>query len=99
MQAPSRLLARSTTWRCWPTNFAIPSVPSSCLLPPMDIATRCEYWGGRQHMTRLFRMQTWPFLMQLGVFTLAIAVVSGLGEWLIGGDTPITVAHLSLLVG
>jgi methyl-accepting chemotaxis protein PixJ len=50
-------------------------------------------------MNRLFRMQTWPFLTQLGVFTLATAVVSGLGAWLVGWHTPITAAHPSLLVG
>jgi len=50
-------------------------------------------------MHRIFRLQTWPFLTQLGVYTLATAVASALGAWLVGWYTPDTAARLVLLVG
>ena len=50
-------------------------------------------------MHRIFRLQTWPFLTQLGVYTLATAVASALGAWLVGWHTPATAAHPILLVG
>ena len=89
--------ARSTTWRDWPTNCAIPSVPSNCLLLPTGIATVCDAWREGQHMHRIFPL-TWSFRTQLGVLTLATAVVSVLGTWLIGCPTPALSAHPLLLV-
>src|SRR5215831_16980444 len=80
-------------------NCAIPSVPSSCLSPPMGIAIGCDSWREGQHMHRIFRLRTWPFLTQLGIFTLATAVVSALGAWLVGCHTPATPAHPVLLAG
>ena len=50
-------------------------------------------------MHRIFRLQTWPFLTQLGVYTLATAVASALGAWLVGWYTSDTAARLVLLVG
>ena len=50
-------------------------------------------------MHRIFRLQTWPFLTQLGVYTLATAVASALGAWLVGWYTLDTAARLVSLVG
>ena len=49
-------------------------------------------------MHRIF-LSTWSFRTQLGVFTLATAVVSVLGTWLIGCPTPATPAHPLWLAG
>src|SRR5215475_10350007 len=49
-------------------------------------------------MHRIF-LPTWSFRTQLGVFTLATAVVSVLVTWLIGCPTPATPAHPLLLAG
>ncbi len=49
-------------------------------------------------MHRIF-LPTWSFRTQLGIFTLATAVVSALGTWLIGCPTPATLAYPLLLAG
>ena len=44
-------------------------------------------------MHHIFRLQAWPFLTRLGVFTLATAVVSALGTWLVSCHTLPPLAH------
>ena len=48
-------------------------------------------------MNRIWRMQSWPFLIQLGVFTLTTIVVSALGTWLVNWYTPAPAAYSVLL--